>query len=265
MEKLKIIVKGHSKIEGHIIYELSIQFDDDISFTVQKRYSELKTMHDSLRRETNSNSFPKFPPKKFFGIYTEEFLKKRQQDLDAYFQAICKSSEFSKLPSFVKFIDDCLKSQNDNKLLSERPTSIMDKRSNIPRKTKSTIDSYRLRFKPDKKEYNLLSLQDMKKEEPEFQKIVNDSKNKFIDICFQVKQNISEENEKKYNDIIKADNILNDENDSDNIQEGNDNNFNLISDKSDNSMETEKYIRQKMEEALKKQMEFILIYDINKN
>ena len=39
MEKLKIIVKGHSKIEGHIIYELSIQFDDDISFTVQKRYS----------------------------------------------------------------------------------------------------------------------------------------------------------------------------------------------------------------------------------
>ena len=39
-------------------------FDDDISFTVQKRYSELKTMHDSLRRETNSNSFPKFPPKK---------------------------------------------------------------------------------------------------------------------------------------------------------------------------------------------------------
>lgn len=264
-KKYNVRVTNHSKVDGHVGYFLKIEVSNVPPFLISKRYSELKTLNDLLRKETSNNSFPKFPPKKFFGFNTEEFIKKRQQDLDVFFQLICNSPEFSNLTSFVKFIEDCLKCQTDNKLMSERPTAIMDAKPNVTKKAKSTIDSYRERFRPKKTEYNILNFQDMKKEEPQFQKIVNDSKNKFVDICFQVKQNISEENEKKYNDIIKQDNILNDENDnSDNIQEGNNDNFNLIRDNSDNSMEAEKDIRQKMEEILKKEMEFVLIYDINK-
>ena len=202
MEKLKIIVKGHSKNEGHIIYELSIQFDDDISFTVQKRYSELKTMHDSLRRETNNNSFPKFPPKKFFGYNSEEFLKKRQQELDVYFTSICNSPEFSQIPSFIKFVEDCLKSQSDGKVISNdlEPSQEMATSSRRVRKTKTMCESYLEKFQPSKNDFTKLSYEEAKKEEKEFKNIVEDSKKKFYAIDFEVKQNISKKSEKKYND-----------------------------------------------------------------
>ena len=94
-KKLKIIVKDHSKIDGHITYTLMFELPEGIAFKVLKRYSELKTLHDLLKKETNSNSFPKFPPKKFFGFANEEFINKRQQELNLFFEGICNSKEFS--------------------------------------------------------------------------------------------------------------------------------------------------------------------------
>ena len=123
-KKYIIRVNNHTRSDGHVGYDLKIQIDNKSPFIVSKRYSELKILNDLLRKQTQSNSFPKFPPKKFFGFNSEEFIKKRQQELDAYFQSICSSQEFSKLPSFIRFIDDCLQSQNDNKLTSERPTEV---------------------------------------------------------------------------------------------------------------------------------------------
>ena len=115
-KKLKINVKDHSKSDGHVEYNLTILLPEGISFKIGKRYSELKNLNDSLKRETNNNAFPKFPPKKFFGFNSEEFINKRQQELNVYFEGICNSKEFSKLPSFVKFVDDCKKNIKDTRV-----------------------------------------------------------------------------------------------------------------------------------------------------
>ena len=263
-KKYNIRVTDHSKIDGHVGYFLKIEIDNLSSLVISKRYSELKILNDLLRKETSSNNFPKFPPKKFFGFNTEEFIKKRQQELDAYFISICSSPEFSKLPSFIKFIEDCLKTQNENKLMSERPTAIMDKPTNSTKKPKSTINIYRERFRPKGADYQKLNLAEMKKEDGEFQKIVEDSKGKFIEIDFQVQQNMCEENEKKYNDIIKEDNVLkNDDEIGDSLLAGNDDNFNLVSDNCDNINEIENNIKKKIEEEINKSNEIAKIYDFN--
>ena len=179
--------------------------------------------------------------------------------MDVYFQAICNSPEFSKLKSFVKFIEDCLKSKNENKIMSERPTAVPDMQEKTEKKSKSAIHTYRERYRPNKNDFAKLSLNESKKEEEEFKKIVNDTKNKFIEIDFQIKQNISENNEKKYNNIITEDKVFSDEND--NLEGGNDDNFNLINDNFDEK--TENNARQKLEDIIKKGKEIDEIYDIN--
>ena len=259
-KKYNVKVTNHSKMDGHVGYHLKIWIDNNAPFLVSKRYSELKILNDLLRKETSSNSFPKFPPKKFFGFNSEDFVRKRQQELDAYFQAICNSSEFSKLNSFVKFIEDCSKSQNENKIMSERPTTIPVIQPKTEKQAKSKINSYREKYRPNKNDFTKLSLNESKKEEEEFKKIVNDTKNKFIEIDFQIEQNISEYKEKKYKDIITEDKVLSGDIESD-ILEGNDDYFNLISDNFDE--ETENNVRQKMEDCINKGKEIDKKYDIN--
>ena len=73
-----------------------------------------------------------------------------------------------------------------------------------------------------------------------------------------------EENEKKYNDIIKQDNVLkNDDEIGDSLLAGNDDNFNLVSDNCDNINEIENNIKKKIEEEINKSNEIAKIYDFN--
>ena len=262
-KRFKVNVTNHDKIDGHVTYFLNIETDSKMNFTIPKRYSELKTLNDLLRKETTNNTFPKFPPKKFFGFNTEEFINKRQQELNTYFTAISNSKEFSNLPSFIKFIEDCIKNQNNNKLMSERPTMITGNQIISQKKSKSSINSYRERFRPDKIECKRLSPEELKNQDEEFKKIVNDCKDKFVNIDYQVKQNMSEQTEKKYKKIIKEDKTLNFiDKDSDNLQSGNDDNFNLISDIIDN-IDAEVNLNKKMEEIISKEKEILSFYDIN--
>ena len=259
--KFNVNVTNHSKIEGHVGYHLKIQIDNNAPLLVFKRYSELKTLNDLLRKETSNNSFPKFPPKKFFGYNSEDFVRKRQQELDTYFQAICNSPVFSKLKAFIKFIEECFKSLKENKIMSERPTVVPDIQPKTEKKAKSVINTYKEKYRPNKNDFTKLSLNESKREEEQFKKIVNDTKNKFIEIDFQVKQNISKPKENKYKDIITEDNILSNEIENDNLEGGNDDNFNLIIDNFDE--ENENNVRQNMEKAINKGKEMDKMYDIN--
>ena len=173
-KKIKISIKEHNKSEGHIAYILLIELDGQ-SFKVPKRYSELKTLNDSLRRETNSNAFPKFPPKKFFGFSSEDFINKRQQELNTFFEGICNSNEFSNLPSFQKFIDSCKQNMKGNQVKDEKKEET--KNTNMLKKRmsdKTTIDKLREKLRPEKREIKTLNQNDIKNLEDQFFKIVED-------------------------------------------------------------------------------------------
>ena len=72
---------------------------------------------------------------------------------------------------------------------------------------------------------------------------------------------MSEKRGKKYNDIIEENKVLNN---NGNVEEGNDDNYNLISENNDGNMDVlENGIRQKMEEINKREKEIFMMYDIH--
>ena len=72
---------------------------------------------------------------------------------------------------------------------------------------------------------------------------------------------MSEKRGKKYNNIIAENKVLNN---NGNVEEGNDDNYNLISENNDGNMDVlENGIKQKMEEITKREKEIFMMYDIN--
>ena len=110
-----IKVVGHSKKDDHIEYIINVE-KEGINFTFTERYSDLRNLSELMRKFTNKSTFPKFPPKKFFGGEDEKFLAKRQQELNTFFELISKDEEFSTLPPLIKFIKEkSAKKENNDK------------------------------------------------------------------------------------------------------------------------------------------------------
>ena len=263
-EKLKITVKDHSKIDSHVTYTLIFELPEGITFQISKRYSELKTLYDTLKKETNNNSFPKFPPKKFFGFATEEFINKRQQELNTFFEGICNSKEFSELKSFKAFVDNCKNSVKDiikvnkEKKDEKKELIILKKKSS----EKTIINPFVEKLKPDKRENKKMSTDEIKQMENEFKNIVNDITKKFISLDFEVELKPSQKKEIEYDKVINDKNLENKEI-KENIDPGNDDNFNLMSNSNEYFNDMEKEINEKMNAVINRRKEIEKLYDFN--
>ena len=253
-KKLKISVVGHAKIEGHITYFLKFETEEGLTFKISKRYSELKTLNDLLRKETNSNSYPKFPPKKFFGVSNEDFIKKRQQELNVFFEGICSSSEFSELKSFKAFVASCKKTVKDTTKIEVQQKK-EKKDTNYLKKTmsvKTIINPFREKLRPEKKESKRLNPEEIKNIEDEFNSIVEDATRKYISIDFEVELKPNQKNEKGYVKVINEDKNLGNKEINKNIEPGNDDNFNLVSQNNEYFDGIEREISKKIESVKNK-------------
>ena len=123
-ERYNIKIIGHSRIDDHIEYIINVE-NNGINFTFTERYSDLRNLSELMRKSTNKPTFPKFPPKKFFGGDDEKFLAKRQQELNVFFELISKDEEFSTLPPLIKFIKEKSEKKESNgkniNIIKEKP------------------------------------------------------------------------------------------------------------------------------------------------
>lgn len=113
----RIIFKNFEITQGHVEYIINLISEKDSSINVEfkDRYSNLKDLHESLKKEANSINFPKFPPKKLFGNLDEKFLNERKIKLQHYFNTILGSRDFSQLSTLNKWIENLTKNHNKNK------------------------------------------------------------------------------------------------------------------------------------------------------
>ena len=225
-KRYKIKVTDHIKKDTHTEYTLTIEADN-IKFSFQERYSNLKKLSDSMKIEANNNNaFPKFPPKKFFGGEDEKFINKRQQDLNNFFDLICKHPEFSQLPSFIKFIEEN-KKKDGIKTVEKKEV-----------KSQATPEIIKQNLKPsiDEKETKVRSPSELKKSEEECYKIVNEFSNQFYDVNNSYDKDLSNDND-AFIKFFKT-NIIKSENNTC-LSTSSDNNFELIGkdDESVNSLE----------------------------
>lgn len=110
----RIIFKNFEILSGHVEYIINLICEKDSSINVEfkERYSNLKDLHESLKKEANSINFPKFPPKKLFGNLDEKFLNERKIKLQHYFNTILGSKDFSQLKTLNKWIETLIKKYN---------------------------------------------------------------------------------------------------------------------------------------------------------
>ena len=146
-----IRIIGHSKKDDHIEYIISIEKDGS-SFTFTERYSGLRNLSESMRKFANKATFPKFPPKKFFGGEDEKFLSKRQQELNTFFELISKDKEFSSLPPLIKFIKE--KKEKNEKSINAIKIKPKEEKADEKELKKSLIKNSEKDYNKIVKEYN---------------------------------------------------------------------------------------------------------------
>ena len=227
-ERYKIKIIGHTKIDNHTEYIISIE-KNGTKFSFSERYKNLKALDDLMRKYTNNNGFPKFPPKKFFGSEDEKFIIKRQNEINNYFEVISNHPEFSNLPPLLKFIEEKKEKAETIKKDETKNTAIAQ-----PKKEQE--------IKPEKEVKKSL-----KKSDDDYNKIMNDYISQFYDMNSYYDKDMISDN-KGYAKFFNNNKLMNGNENNKSIEPGNESNFALIS-KSDTTGEdeVEKEIREKIE------------------
>ena len=242
-DRYKIKIIGHTKIDTHTEYIISIE-KKGINFSFSERYKNLKALDDLMKKYTNNNGFPKFPPKKFFGSEDEKFIIKRQNEINNYFEVISNHPEFSKLPPLLKFIEE----KKEKYAVTNKKTE-----SQVASVTQLKKD---LEVKPEKE-----IKKSMKKTDDDYNKIINDFISQFYDMSggYYDKDMISEN--KSYEKFFDNNKIMDNNEKNKSIEPGNEKNFVLIC-QNDNEVDAlEKEIREKIEKITNLNMTLDNNYD----
>jgi len=239
-ERYKISVIGHTKKDNHIHYKINVEKNGK-NFSFLERYSGLRVLNDTMKKYTNKPTFPKFPPKKFFGSEEEKFIIKRQQEINTYFENICKDPDLSTLPPLIKFIEDKISKQN----LSENTEQI--KKENIKIEEKE--------LKKSLKNSN----------EKDYEKIVKELNKKFyeMDKILYDKENINDNDNDTFIQYFKN-NKINFEDFNIKLEKGDENNFNFINNNdADNLNSFENSIKEKYQKLDELIQNFANMYNTN--
>ena len=226
-ERYKIKIIGHTKIDNHTEYIISIE-KNGTKFSFSERYKNLKALDDLMRKYTNNNGFPKFPPKKFFGSEDEKFIIKRQNEINNYFEVISNHREFSSLPPLLKFIEEKKEKAEISKKDETKNASITQ-----PKKE--------LEIKPEKE-----MKKSLKKSDDDYNKIMNDYISQFYDMNSYYDKDMISDN-KGYVKFFNNNKLMNGNENNKSIEPGNESNFVLISKSDTGADELEKEIREKIE------------------
>lgn len=237
-EGYNIKIIDHSKKEGHIEYIVSVEKGNE-KFTFTERYSGLRNLSESMRKYINKATFPKFPPKKFFGGDDEKFLTKRQQELNAFFELISKDPEFSSLPPLVKFIKEKKEKEKNEKNKNE----------------------IKIKPKPEKIEENENKKNLIKYSEKDYNNIIKEYNNKFYNMKKFYEEDIQNDNN-KFIKFFKSNKIKKDDSDDEiEIERGNERNFKQINQGEKTIEFIENNIKQKIGKISELYKSFNDIYD----
>ena len=228
---ISIKIIGHTKKSDHTEYILTVEKNGQ-NFTFTERYSGLRNLSESMRKFANKATFPKFPPKKFFGGDDERFLTKRQQELNTFFELISKDKEFSSLPPLDKFIKE--KKEHNEK----------------------SMNTLKIKPKEEKIEEKELKKSLIKNSEKDYNKIVKECNEKFFNLN---NEREFENNNIRFINFFKNNKINYNDNDI-KLENGNENNFTCIN-KEETSLDSiENKIKHKIEKIYELYKSFDELY-----
>jgi len=85
----RVQITNYSKEEGYVTYSIKVYSVEDNSFHIVDRYRNMRSLWEEIRRDAlNPDRIPDFPPKRWFGGRSREFLETRKSALQNFFNTL---------------------------------------------------------------------------------------------------------------------------------------------------------------------------------
>ena len=196
--KYKINIINHIRVEGHALYVISVEnINSGVNLTFKERYSNLRNLYELMKKESSDKNFPSFPPKKYFGYDDEKFVTTREKELNIFFEKINNNVKYSKLPSLIKFIQENLKKNPNKEKISSRKIQYSIQSKNDNKNTSKPFKGI------------VLTKEEYIKGCSEGKKIIDEYKQKFVSLDYDIEIKSNDKAELKYQSLIKNDLIFN--------------------------------------------------------
>eukprot|EP00416_Gambierdiscus_australes_P039796 CAMPEP_0171099276 /NCGR_PEP_ID=MMETSP0766_2-20121228/51009_1 /TAXON_ID=439317 /ORGANISM="Gambierdiscus australes, Strain CAWD 149" /LENGTH=236 /DNA_ID=CAMNT_0011558857 /DNA_START=72 /DNA_END=779 /DNA_ORIENTATION=+ len=94
---------GYTTVEGHTTYIIKVSNAEGDTWNIQKRYREIRELHDELRQR-HGDTLPPFPGKRLFGNQDPAFIASRQVGLQAYLEGVLQMERENRTPALQQFL-----------------------------------------------------------------------------------------------------------------------------------------------------------------
>lgn len=94
---------GNTSLEGHTTYTIQVTNADGDSWQIQKRYREIRELHEELRLR-HGDALPPIPGKRLWGNQDPAFIAARQTGLQQYLEGVLQLERDVRTPALQQFL-----------------------------------------------------------------------------------------------------------------------------------------------------------------
>lgn len=115
----KIQIGSYNKEDGIVTYNIRVLSVNDNSFHIVDRYRNMRSLWEEIRRDApNPNRIPEFPPKKWFGGRSRDFLDARKSALEIFFNTLLESPDKNVYNHIMKYFKKLAKNREAKDAIS---------------------------------------------------------------------------------------------------------------------------------------------------
>ncbi|CAI2376823.1 unnamed protein product [Moneuplotes crassus] len=186
----RVQIMKHSKDQGFVLYHMKVFSVDDNTFHIEDRYRNMRALWESICEDAeNAKRIPNFPPKKWFGSKSRDFLETRKTALQNFFNTLLDSPDKTIFKHIMKYFKKLAKNREASDALLNIEESVTKKREASPvtnkeEEVKSASSSPR-KQSPQKNEEQKQSKANSKREAYKVNKVALTSKD-YNETCSKI-------------------------------------------------------------------------------
>lgn len=108
----RVQISSFSKEDGIVTYNVRVFTVGDNSFQIMDRYRNMRSLWEEIRRDSpDPDRLPEFPPKKWFGSKSREFLDQRRAALEVFFNTLLDNPNKTVFRHIMKYFKKLAKNR----------------------------------------------------------------------------------------------------------------------------------------------------------
>ena len=128
----RVQITNYTKEDGYVCYTLKVLSTDENSFHITDRYRNMRSLWDEIRKDaSNPDRIPDFPPKKWFGSKSREFIEQRRSALQNFFNTLLDSPDKNVFRHIMKYFKKLAKNREAKDALQNIEESVSGNQSVI--------------------------------------------------------------------------------------------------------------------------------------